>query len=391
MLEVYSSFLPKRGGVQKHMYDLCKCLLHLGHKPVVLALMPSLPPVEIIDGIRVHRIRMPRIFSATRYPLILFLSLHMMRLVRRYKIDVIHAHDYLPGLAAVLTGVFLRKPVAVTFHLPVQSTTFHPPFRSPIILIEKLLNKIFVSWVSGIICVSKYTHEETLKLGFPVSKLKVIYNWVMSSPAKDRLLKNNLKKFNLGEKSFILSVGRLSENQKNFSMLIHAFKLLLKKGYELELVIVGDGADKEAYRKYSSRLNVENSIRFLSGVSDIDLETLYRECEIFVLPSSLEGLPLVLLEAMNYGKPIIATNVGGIPEVVEDGHNGILVNSNYNHLSLGIEKLLSTPHVKDAFGKRSREIIVEKFSERNCRATVVLLEKIAKVDATGDSNDYFVQ
>jgi glycosyltransferase involved in cell wall biosynthesis len=87
---------------------------------------------------------------------------------------------------------------------------------------------------------------------------------------------------------------------------------------------------------------------------------------------------LVLLEAMNRGKPIVATKVGGIPEVVEEGSNGILVRSNYNDLASGIEEILSEPHIKDVFGKRSKEIIMEKFSERNCKSTIVFLEKLAK-------------
>jgi glycosyltransferase involved in cell wall biosynthesis len=267
----------------------------------------------------------------------------------------------------------------VTFHLPIQKTTFYPPFCArPLAVLEKMLKKCFILCVSRIICVSKFTREETLRLGFSPSKLKMIYNWAMSSPMKDLPLNDTLKKFNLSRKRYILSVGRLLENQKRFSILIHAFKLLLDKGYELDLVIVGDGPDKEAYQKHSARLNVENRIHFLNDVSDTDLEILYNECDLFVLPSCLEGLPLVLLEAMNYGKPIIATNVGGIPEVVEDGRNGILVNPNFSDLSFGIEKLLSTPHLKDSFGKRSRELINENFSKRNCEATLVFLEKIAK-------------
>jgi glycosyltransferase involved in cell wall biosynthesis len=377
VLEVYSSFLPKRGGVQRHMYDLCECMVQEGHKPIVLAWMPYVPSFEIIDGIKVNRVRMPRLFCFTRYPLILFLSLHMLRLTKRYNVDMLHAHDYLPGLAAVLAGFFLNKPVVVTFHLPIQTTTYLHFRISPLFLIEKVLKKCFVFWVSKIICVSKFTYRKTLSLDFPPSKLKVIYNWVKST-SKDSSRKDTLKEFNLDKKRYLLSIGRLEEHQKHFSMLISAFKLLLNKGYELELVIVGNGPDKEAYRKYASRLNVENHIHFLTNASDSNLDILYSECELFVLPSRLEGLPLVLLEAMNRGKPIVATKVGGIPEVVEEGSNGILVRSNYNDLASGIEEILSEPHIKDVFGKRSKEIIMEKFSERNCKSTIVFLEKLAK-------------
>lgn len=385
VLEVSSSFLPKHGGAQRHMHDLCKCLAERGHKSIVLAWTPSMPPIEIIDGIRVHRIRMPRLFSFTRYPMIFYLALalHIMRLVRKYKMDIIHAHDYLPGLASVLAGIFLRKPVVVTFHLPIQITTFRLlslSYSSPLFLVKKILKKCFIFWVSAVICVSKFTYEETLKLGFPSSKLKIIYNWVTPSLKKNRPLKvrATLKKFYLNEKPYILSVGSLSEKQKSFSTLIHAFKLLLDEGYELDLVIAGDGPDKEAYQKYSSELNVEDHVHFLSDVSDVDLATLYKKCELFVLPSRLEAFGLVLLEAMIYGKPIVATNVGGVPEVIEDGYNGILVTPNSSALFLGIEALLSAPQLKDTFGKRSKEVVSKKFSERNCEATIAFIESLLK-------------
>lgn len=379
---MYSSFLPKRGGVERHMYDLCECLIQRGHKPIVLTWIPSMPPYEIIAGIKVHRIRIPSLLRFMRYPMILFLSLYMTHLVRRYKIDIIHAHDYLPGLAAVLTGIFIIKPVVVTFHLPIQNTTFYTPSRiSPLILIEKVLKKCFIFGVSRIICVSNFTHKETLSLGFPVSKLKIIYNWTMSSPMQNKPLKDPLKKFNLERKRYILSIGRLEEKQKGFSMLIHAFKLLIDKGYELDLVIVGDGPDKKAYTRYLNKIGIKNRVYLLSNISDLNLAHLYRACDMFVLPSRLEGLPLVLLEAMSYGKPIVATKVGGIPEVIEDGYNGILVDPDTNGIALGIETLLLSPYLKSILAKRSQEMVSKKFSKYNCHVTIDLLKTLARARA----------
>jgi glycosyltransferase involved in cell wall biosynthesis len=302
----------------------------------------------------------------------------MLYLVKKYKINIIHAHDYLPGLSAALTGVFSRTPVVVTFHLPVQYTTFYlPSYLSPFILIEKVFKKCFDFWVGEIICVSKFTFDETLKLGFPISKLKLIYNWVPFSPAQDQQpTLNTLRKFNLSGKPYVLSVGRLQERQKCFSILIHAFKLLLNKGHKLDLVIVGGGPDKEAYEKISLRNHTEDKIHFFSNVAKADLANLYKSCVLFVFPSYLEGLPLALLEAMFYGKPIVATMVGGIPEVIEDGYNGLLVNPDSNSILLAMEKMLLTPGLKESFGRRSKEVVSRKFSRNNMKATISLFERI---------------
>jgi glycosyltransferase involved in cell wall biosynthesis len=118
ILELNDNFLPKMGGTQVHMYSLCRCLVARGHKPIVLAWEPSKPSFEVMDKIIVHRFWMPFLFQMLRYPAILYLSLRILSLMRRYKIEIIHAHDYFCGLASVLAGRFLGKPIVVTFHIP---------------------------------------------------------------------------------------------------------------------------------------------------------------------------------------------------------------------------------------------------------------------------------
>lgn len=358
-----------------HIYDLCKCLRERDHKPVILVWEPSRPSFGIIDGIRVHRIRMPSLFRATRYPEILYISLQVMSLIRKYGIDIIHAHDYLPGLASALVAKLLSKPIVVTFHLPIWSTSW----ISAYIPSEYFLKKLFLSSTNAIICVSKFTYEETLKLGFPSPKLKIIYNWPPRAlECEMGILNDVLKKFDLHERPFILSVGRLAEGHKGFSMLISALRKLINKGYDLDLAIVGDGPDKEMYIKCSQKLGVKNRVHLLGYVPDEDLACLYKRCTAFALPSHFEGLPLVLLEAMSLGKPVVATRVGGTPEVIEDGKSGILVDPNSEDLASGIERLLSTPHLREIFRKRSQEILSRKFSKDNCYATIDFLERICR-------------
>lgn len=374
VLEVYYVFLPVKGGVQRHIYDLCKCMIHKGHKPIVLTWIPSEPSSESIDGITVHRVKIPFLLRRTRYPIMLCLLFYIAYVVIKYDVDLIHAHDYLPSLPSAIAGGLLRKPVVATFHLPIWSTTWIPAYVSPF---EFLLKRCFMRFVSVIICVSKFTYYETVKLGFPKSKMKVIYNWMTTFPKRKIGVEDVLKKFNLNQERFILSVGRLEEKQKGFSMLIYAFKLLIDKGHDLDLVIVGDGPARKLYDTYCVKLGVSRRVHLLRQVGDADLECLYKGCEFFVLPSRLESLSLVLLEAMNFGKPVVATRVGGIPEVIEDGYNGILVDLNSSSLALGIETLLLNPHLKDVLAERSCKTI-EKFSESNCFETVNLLESLCQ-------------
>ncbi len=98
---------------------------------------------------------------------------------------------------------------------------------------------------------------------------------------------------------------------------------------------------------------------------------------LFYLPI-MKGLPLVLLEAMAHGKPVISTRVGGVPEVIRDGYNGLLVQPSADSLSKGMIRLLSEGSVIEEFGMRSKEIIYELFSEKNLNKTISLIEKISK-------------
>jgi glycosyltransferase involved in cell wall biosynthesis len=159
-------------------------------------------------------------------------------------------------------------------------------------------------------------------------------------------------------------------------MLIKAFKLLLRKDFAIDLVIVGDGPDEQTYKKMVHSLDLDDKVHFLSKLSDSDLINYYQKAEMFVFSSSVEGMPLVLLEAMYFGKPIVATAVGGIPEIVENGYNGYLVDSDPLSLSNGIQKVLEHPDLKQVFGRRSQEILTKKLSCHNLKETLSLFEKI---------------
>jgi glycosyltransferase involved in cell wall biosynthesis len=346
---------------------------------MVLSWSKSSPKVDIVGDILVEKIYIPRLLSILRHPMVLYLSLYMLYIIKKHKIRIIHAHDYLPGLSAALAGMLSRVPVVVTFHLPIQYTTFYlPAYLSPFVLFEKILKSCFDNWVTAIICVSNFTLRQTIDLGFSNSRTIMIHNWVKFSPSTNRRKsKVDLRKFKLCN-PYILSVGRLSEKQKCFSLLIPAFKLLLAEGHNLDLIIVGDGPDKEAYQKYARLCGVDKKIHFLSNVNEADLATLYTSCELFVFPSSIEGLPLVLLEAMVYGKPIVATKVGGVPEVVKDNYNGLLVSPDPKSIFMAMNTILRSSNLKTVFGKRSAEIVLKSFSPLNLETTLTLLEKISE-------------
>jgi L-malate glycosyltransferase len=378
VLEVYADFLPKRGGVATHIFDLSKEMIEQGHEPVVLVWDPPKPSFEVIEGIKVHRFYSPYFFQILRYPLMFYLSFRILLTAKQYDVDVIHAHDYLPGLSSAFASRFLHKPVAVTFHLPIDKTSWISDKLLPVAPIELLLKKVFIRYVKFVICVSRFTFQDSLKY-FPEQRLKIIYNWVKKNrEIPEKVIDAVLTKYHLSGTRFALSVGRLEEGQKAFSLLINALKIVVDKGIDLDLVLVGNGPQKNEYISLSKKLNIQDRVHILTGLDDLELSCLYKSCCFFALSSTYEALPIVVLEAMNYGKPVVATKTGGLAEIVEDGYNGILVNINSKDIARGIVELLTNTEIINNAESRSKEIISKKFSTRNASETIELLTSISR-------------
>ena len=122
-----------------------------------------------------------------------------------------------------------------------------------------------------------------------------------------------------------------SERYKGVDKVIECLPELAKSVPDVQYTVVGGGTDLERHRALAERLGVASRVRFLGFITDDALGACYRECDVFVMPSAGEGFGFVFLEAMKYGKPIVAARSGGAPEVVRDGVNGKLVEYGNKH------------------------------------------------------------
>lgn len=138
----------------------------------------------------------------------------------------------------------------------------------------------------------------------------------------------------------LLSVGRLAE-QKGQTLLVEAAAELVDRGVELDLVIVGDGPMRDQLQEAIDRFQIGHAVRLVGWKSAAEIRKLLAESRGFVLPSFAEGLPVVLMEAMALGRPVIATAIAGIPELVRDGENGWLIPAGDRHaIADAMESLL---------------------------------------------------
>ncbi|BAL81657.1 glycosyltransferase [Caldisericum exile] len=283
--------------------------------------------------------------------------LKLVKLIGENNYDIVHVHLFPADLFGALASLFVSKKAKFIFS---EHSIYN---RRRDIKLYKPIDMFVYSRYKKIICVSDLVKKKLIDyIPELADKTTVIKNAI---PVKDEIGEQKHKIYD------VLFVGRL-EKAKGVDVLIKAiYEIKSKYSLNLAVALIGDGSLKSDYEKLVKELNLESSIKFL-GIRR-DVEALMRMSKIFVLPSLWEGLPMVLLEAMANGIPIIATKVGGIPEVIEDGVNGLLVDQESStELGEKIVYLLNSSAYgeqlsKNAFGKVKREYSIEAYTKEMLR------------------------
>lgn len=204
-----------------------------------------------------------------------------------------------------------------------------------------LIERKAVKYANKIIAVSEFTKRRIVEIHkINPANIQVIYNGISEYGKNSKI---NPKKFKenegLPDKKMILFVGRVNDPRKGLYTLIKAFKETLDE-IEAIMVVLGSG-DETEFVKLSEELKISQNIFFKGYVDGNSLNKFYQSCDVYVCPSRLEGFGLTILEAISNGSPVIASNVGAIPEILEDGKNGLLVDvDNPNQLNNAICCLL---------------------------------------------------
>lgn len=171
----------------------------------------------------------------------------------------------------------------------------------------------------------------------------------------------------LAERPLILSVGRLVE-KKGFPYLLQACAILKSNGYAFRCLIIGEGPERDPLEKMVSALNLQDTVAFPGSRSQEELVEIYGSATVFALPCNVlengdrDGIPNVLLEAMAVGLPVVSSAISGIPELVESGHNGLLVpERNEEALAAALELLLQDDALRRRLGGNGRSTVANNF------------------------------
>jgi glycosyltransferase involved in cell wall biosynthesis len=162
----------------------------------------------------------------------------------------------------------------------------------------------------------------------------------------------------------ILSVGRLVP-EKAQSVLLDAIAGLVERGIEVSATVVGDGPDMSRLVAQCAALGLDQRVTFTGALGQDQLRGRWERADVFCLPSFDEGVPVVLMEAMACGIPVVTTRIAGIPELVDDGVNGVLVPpGRADLLAAALEALLNDPETCRRLGAAGRETVVREFDVR---------------------------
>jgi teichuronic acid biosynthesis glycosyltransferase TuaC len=305
-------------------------------------------PIEVRDGIQVYHPRYcmtPKV-GMTLYGLMLFLSVlpTLIKLQRNFNFDLIDAHFVYPdGFAAILFGWLFRKPVVISARgSDINRYSSFPVIRQ---MIRHTLNK-----AERVIAVSGALKKAIVELGVEEHTIHVVPNGV-SLEKFHPIPKAEARKL-LGlssDKKMVLCVAHLTAN-KGVDLVIGAIKILLEKFQEknIHLVVVGDGLLKTKLKNLASSLNLSKHVFFTGPIDNAKLCDWYSAADVFCLASQQEGWPNVILESLTCGTPVIATSVGGIPEIIRSEKIGLLTERNEAKIAETIDLALKTSwHSKD--------------------------------------------
>jgi len=304
---IYGITKSNFGGAQRYVFDLARAAQERGHDVSVLCggnglLIQKLKAehINVIPLDKLERdISISKEVSSFR---------QILKVLREEKPDVFHINSSkmggLGGLAGRLTGV---KKIIFTGH----GWAFNEPRPDW----QKILIKFF-AWMTVLlshktICVSEKTKEQIARWPFIKNKLTVIYN--------------GISRFSLDpSENKLLTVGTIAELHKikGLDILLKAWSKFIRK-HPARLLIVGEGEERENLENMAHNLGISGSVNFKGFVDNA--RSLLSSFDIFCMPSRSEAMPYTLLEAGLAELPVIATPVGGIPEIIESGINGVLV------------------------------------------------------------------
>ena len=375
---VLSHMFPKSYDPTSGLFVLeqVKALLNLGAETVTITPIPwpplffrflprvkkflSVPSRSAIDGLIVEYPRAPvlprgRLFYLEGLLLYLFVRRLVGRYIKRKKIDLIHAHTIMPdGFAAMLLGREFGVPVVCTMHG--SDISIYPHRNRPTLWATKAALKR----IQHLVTVSSDLKEKIVSMAGS-SHVEVVPNGADPRIFQPSDKMEARKRLDLPlDRRIVLFVGHLVE-VKGVDYLLQAMAFLGER--PASLFLVGEGNLRSSLIARARELGIEKRCVFVGERSHSEIPLWLSAADCLALSSTSEGLPTILVEAMFCNTPIVATDVGGVREIIEDGRTGLLVRSkDPAGIAHAIQRLLGNPDLASQLAGQARRDAMEKLS-----------------------------
>lgn len=349
-----NSYHPFISGVVNSLDGIRRGLQQNGHTPFVFA-----PEVRGHSDEHAGVFRFPSLAMSRRveFPIPIPYSAKLFRLLRKMKLDLIHAHH--PFLLGDVAANFARKkgvPLVYTFHTQLEQYSHYIPLN------QEMVKGVARSRVSGfaqkcdlIIAPSPAIRHLLDSYGITtrvVTLPNAIETARFTQPQERHLWRQRLE---LPDSALVaLSVGRLGR-EKSLDFLLQAFARLESPAHEPRyLVLVGDGTERDRLIQLARQLGVRERVRFPGSIPYSEMPSVYAACDLFTICSTTEVKPLVVLEAMASGLPCLAVAACGTADTLHHGEDGWLCQCDLEAFTAGWERLARDPELRGKLGSRAR-------------------------------------
>jgi glycosyltransferase involved in cell wall biosynthesis len=300
------------GGAERVVLDLAEAIDRAWFRVVIGAFVnvrfPENPFIEQLKERRVPH----KIFWLTR-TLDVENIVRLLRTIQKEKIDIVHTHGYRSDILGGMAAKITRRPVVSTLHGWV-------PIDARLAFYERC-DRFALRFFDRVLPVSDQMKKALAASGIPRRNIVRLHNAV-SLDTEIRPHGGGGTVYKSDGQFLIGIIGRLSP-EKDVASFLEAARMLSHTHRRVTFLVVGDGPERESLERRASRSDLKGRVAFAGFVNE--MAPVYQDLDLLVISSKTEGIPLVVLEAMKHGIPVVSTRVGGIPEVIEDGVDGILV------------------------------------------------------------------
>lgn len=351
------------GGSETQCVEVARQLKEEGYGVTVGYLRAGGPLEARLNEAGLEHIEFPVRGSLLR-PNTILQMLKLVAFIRKRNFGVVHTNDLYSNLFAVPAAWLARVPVIISSRRDMGRWWWYTPVR------RKILNRIQAFSTRILVNSEAIRQELVMRDGFPLDKIHVVYNGIdrekfTKAVADRKLLHSRLTP----NHKLIVMVANMHMGVKGHSDLIEAARTIHEACPEARILLAGDGEMRPFFEDQVGAAGLEEMFVFLGHRTDIP--ALLACCDIGVLASRSEGLPNAVLEYMAAGLPVVATTVGGLPEIIDDETSGLLIPpENPAALCTAIVRLLMDEQLRKRLGTAGRERVAAQFNFANVMANL---------------------